>query len=904
MNILLIDSNVTDHQIIVESCNTNTLPFVYSYHSTRDEISKFFSYISHKINRIGIFADQNAKLFLDDELFFVENENTLILSDNSNFMVQLINDYDISYIDYFACNTLNDPNWVNYFDILMSLTNVIVGASNNETGNIQYGGDWIMENTCQDIESIYFSKNIEYYTYLLGYVTNFFVGTGTAKKDITEFFKNVNSGGGGGNGKLITTNYSDNYGDTGSYGSGFRYFNGIIYADMIHKLDVAIIVDVASIPAATGDRLTNFNVLYLGYYYDIGQLINLPDPPEPEPVYGIFNLGIPSADTWLIASATSNKLSTSNWIWNANSTGKPTVPSNVNILFSYNYYSSTASITTGTFYAAVVGVGYLYFNGAGPTYIGTETITGLSGASLIGTTVTPVTGSMTIVPDFNYIQIVCYNSGISSPAGLIASFYNGETLDVSSNDTWTSEIVSSASLSNSLATVVKGGLNTTIYSVGTNYFLYNNTTAGSRIQSYYYNNIDLTIIKSTNIVNNFGAITDISSTCITNVGGSTYGSNYWGFKASGFFVPPSTSKYTFTLTSNDYAEIWIGPTACTPSSASTLKSSSSTTTYTTPSNLTANMYYPILIFYGQHTLGQNFSLVIKRGTSTGTILTHSDVLYYVNYNLPPPSRDDDYYTKLIGSYTYFYKDRHYIIKRQQSCVAHILMYGPGGNPGVKSINTFDNTDETLWRWRGGGGGGGGEVVYSKINIDAGIEYSLTLSNSSDSIFSRIENGIEVIKLIAKKGNNGVLNIGGTGGTNGNVGLDPQPILLKSYPGINGDYGSSKNRNDGVGQSFPTPPTTILRDDINSDLYDNIKSLARQMKGNDISAIKTSTGGGSGDYAVLWTRTVSYNSDEFPNYTSYIYLNVDLGQYTGIGNGGSYVDLQGGHGGAYIYFEVV
>jgi hypothetical protein len=188
MNILLIDSNVTDYQIIVESCNINTLPFVYSYHSTRDEISKIFSYISHKINRIGIFADQNAKKFLDDELFFVENENTLILSDNTNFMVQLINDYDISYIDYFACNTLNDPNWVNYFEILMSLTNVIVGASNNETGNIQYGGDWVMESTCENVELIYFTKNIEYYKYLLA-ITGFNVRLNSASyDDITNLF--------------------------------------------------------------------------------------------------------------------------------------------------------------------------------------------------------------------------------------------------------------------------------------------------------------------------------------------------------------------------------------------------------------------------------------------------------------------------------------------------------------------------------------------------------------------------------------------------------------------------------------------------------------------------------------------------------------------------------------------
>jgi len=42
-----------------------------------------------------------------------------------------------------------------------------VGASSDETGNIKYGGDWTMESTGQDIELIYFTQSIEYYTYLL-----------------------------------------------------------------------------------------------------------------------------------------------------------------------------------------------------------------------------------------------------------------------------------------------------------------------------------------------------------------------------------------------------------------------------------------------------------------------------------------------------------------------------------------------------------------------------------------------------------------------------------------------------------------------------------------------------------------------------------------------------------------
>ena len=72
-------------------------------------------------------------------------------------------------MDFLACNTLLNSLWLDYYQQLPT----IVGASNDATGNIRYGGDWIMETTSEDIESVYFTKNIDYYTYLLDYVGNF-----------------------------------------------------------------------------------------------------------------------------------------------------------------------------------------------------------------------------------------------------------------------------------------------------------------------------------------------------------------------------------------------------------------------------------------------------------------------------------------------------------------------------------------------------------------------------------------------------------------------------------------------------------------------------------------------------------------------------------------------------------
>ena len=61
---------------------------------------------------------------------------------------------------------MNHPTWVNYYNLLTEKTGVVVGASDDYTGNLKYGGDWVMESTSEDVELIYFTESIEYYKYL------------------------------------------------------------------------------------------------------------------------------------------------------------------------------------------------------------------------------------------------------------------------------------------------------------------------------------------------------------------------------------------------------------------------------------------------------------------------------------------------------------------------------------------------------------------------------------------------------------------------------------------------------------------------------------------------------------------------------------------------------------------
>ena len=166
-NILLIDESVLDSKIFIDSCNENTVPFVYSQNTTRENLLEFLqqNVQNSQIKRLGVVFEINPYYtFLNSEPIF---ENGII-STNTQFLINIIQQYKIENIDFLACETLLHAEWDDFYKLLMENTQVIVGASNNKTGNLLFGGDWIMESTNTDIELIYFSKSIEYYKYLLG----------------------------------------------------------------------------------------------------------------------------------------------------------------------------------------------------------------------------------------------------------------------------------------------------------------------------------------------------------------------------------------------------------------------------------------------------------------------------------------------------------------------------------------------------------------------------------------------------------------------------------------------------------------------------------------------------------------------------------------------------------------
>ena len=168
-NILLIDTSVKESSLFYTSVNANTFPIMYSRNSTKNDLLTLLEAKFTTIQRVAfVFHNKRVNTFLDNKPFFLIDEPTSApFSENVDFLITLFNQFNVQNVDYLACNTLNFSSWSKYYQLLTNSTGIIVGASNDQTGNIKYGGDWIMENTSENIELIYFTKSIEYYTYLL-----------------------------------------------------------------------------------------------------------------------------------------------------------------------------------------------------------------------------------------------------------------------------------------------------------------------------------------------------------------------------------------------------------------------------------------------------------------------------------------------------------------------------------------------------------------------------------------------------------------------------------------------------------------------------------------------------------------------------------------------------------------
>ena len=119
-NVLLIDSGVIDYQVFVDSVNPDTCPIVYGIHSRKSDLLELLQNNFTTISRIGlVFASGNGqlKLFLDNTPFCNQSE-IAPYSENVQFIINIINTFNVANIDYLGCKTLTYAVWSNYYNIV------------------------------------------------------------------------------------------------------------------------------------------------------------------------------------------------------------------------------------------------------------------------------------------------------------------------------------------------------------------------------------------------------------------------------------------------------------------------------------------------------------------------------------------------------------------------------------------------------------------------------------------------------------------------------------------------------------------------------------------------------------------------------------------------------------------
>ena len=235
--LLLVHANVPDSHVFLESVNVSTCAVLYS----SENLSELLQLVRDKVQSVDRIAIVSRK----SDMFFGKS-----MLECKEELVSLCMSLRATRLDFLACNTL--PGWQPFYTALEE-SGLVVGASSDQTGNLKYGGNWLMENTKEDIEGVYFTKAIEYYKYLLDIQYDITVTTSSVT-DMTVLNAQIN-GYGVNNTAITQGDLDDGFGTILlPEGKEFRY-NGIDYGSVYPSTNGALFFNVNPNDSPTGKKM-------------------------------------------------------------------------------------------------------------------------------------------------------------------------------------------------------------------------------------------------------------------------------------------------------------------------------------------------------------------------------------------------------------------------------------------------------------------------------------------------------------------------------------------------------------------------------------------------------------------------------------------------------------------------
>ena len=161
-NIMFIDQHLASNELFLNACGAQTYPVLYDGTGTEAMLRDLLA--TNEITAVQRVAFAFALTEEGRSNYFFEQTPYYDLTQGQR-LISVIQDLAATHVDVLACNTLQHPMWTEFYAKFPAT--IVVGASSDKTGNLRFGGNWTMENTKENVQSIYFTEAIGQFAELL-----------------------------------------------------------------------------------------------------------------------------------------------------------------------------------------------------------------------------------------------------------------------------------------------------------------------------------------------------------------------------------------------------------------------------------------------------------------------------------------------------------------------------------------------------------------------------------------------------------------------------------------------------------------------------------------------------------------------------------------------------------------
>ena len=181
MYVLLIDIELEDYETLIAALNSQTQYILYT--PSNDTYDSIITKIDNLVNKDqiisialathGVSPSSNFSLLSNESTSTLDNIEiadptmttwTDFIAFLNSIKTKLTN---LQHFDFLGCSLLSYGEWRYALNQLETITGINIRASDDDTGNLKEGGDWVLESDNVNVRNVYFTDTIEEYAYLL-----------------------------------------------------------------------------------------------------------------------------------------------------------------------------------------------------------------------------------------------------------------------------------------------------------------------------------------------------------------------------------------------------------------------------------------------------------------------------------------------------------------------------------------------------------------------------------------------------------------------------------------------------------------------------------------------------------------------------------------------------------------